>query len=289
VCLFDQQFKLTYRNNAMNAHLQQPMLLGSTVTDLGFTFNNGHFTHAMFDQKWQSQSIHYLNKDQKHWLFSAIDISALLNQNQTTTEKNLVRVLAHELRNSLTPMASMADTLLCTEQLDEAQTRLVLSRIQQRSERLLTFIGEYSQLTHLPPPKYTWFDLTQILAEAKSMIPAPCHVTFQGAWQCYGDENQVSHIMINLLKNAQEANQNGECEVNIKLYQQQQMQVIEFTDNGPGFANLTNVLTPFYTTKNKGSGIGLSLCDNICRNHQGQLKVTNQVNTGAMITMTWPV
>jgi nitrogen fixation/metabolism regulation signal transduction histidine kinase len=288
VCLFDEKLNLTYRNNAMNEQIKQPMLIGTPAFDLGFKLENACFSHNQFDDKWQSQSINYLHQKQKHWLFSALDISLLLNKNQITTEQNLIRVLSHELRNSLTPMASMADTLLCSEQLDESQTRLVLSRIHSRSNRLLSFIGQYSQLTQLPPPNCIWFDFNEVLAEAKSMINESCNVTFQGDAQCFGDEVQVSQILINLLKNAQEACVETQCEISIKIYAQQQIQVIEIRDNGPGFANLNNVLTPFYTTKTNGSGIGLSLCDSITRNHKGQLKVANLNHGGAIITLTWP-
>jgi signal transduction histidine kinase len=271
----------------MNEQIQQPMLLGTHASNLGFKLVSGQFSHDKFDNKWQSQSINYLNQSKKHWLFSAIDISQLLNENQTTTEQNLIRVLSHELRNSLTPMASMTDTLLCSDQLDDTQTRQVLQRIKRRSERLLEFIGQYSQLAQLPPPKFTWFDFSEILAEAKSMIAASCIISFKGNTQCYGDENQISQILINLLKNAQEACEVDKCEISISLYQQQQEQVIEVTDNGPGFSNLNNVLTPFYTTKPTGSGIGLALCDSITKNHHGQLKVANLHSQGAIISMSW--
>jgi len=288
VCLFDQHLNLIYRNEAMNEQIKQPMLIGTQASNLGFELVNGQFSHEKFKEKWQSQTINYLNHAQKHWLFSAVDISQLLNENQTATQKNLVRVLSHELRNSLTPMASLTDTLLCRDQLDEKQTRMVLTRIKSRSERLLSFIGQYNQLAQLPPPKCTWFDFNGILNEAKSMINEPLKLSFKGNTQCYGDENQVSQILINLLKNAQESCPNENCEISITLYNQQQNQVIEIIDNGPGFANLENVLTPFYTTKPTGSGIGLSLCDNITQNHQGQLKVSNFDPQGAMISMAWP-
>ncbi|WP_252097583.1 HAMP domain-containing sensor histidine kinase [Pseudoalteromonas sp. NBT06-2] len=289
VCVFDHNLSLIYRNSAMNEQIQQPMLNGTSASSLGFEFNHGQFSHNQFDDKWQNQSISYLNQSQKHWLYSAIDISQILNENQTTTQKNLVRVLSHELRNSLTPMASMADTLLCSEQLNESQTRMVLDRIKSRSERLLAFIGQYSQLAQLPEPQCTWFNFMDILDEAKSMMSTELQVSYKGAALCYGDENQVSQILINLLKNAQESCEKDTSEVSITLYNQQQNQIIEMTDNGPGFANLDNVLTPFYTTKPAGSGIGLSLCDNIVRNHQGQLKVSNLDPHGAKITLVWPI
>jgi len=77
--------------------------------------------------------------------------------------------------------------------------------------------------------------------------------------------------------------------VHINAYYQQNRQVIEVTDNGPGFGNLDNVMTPFYTTKKDGSGVGLPLCAEIVRNHGGQFSVANQQEGGAMITMSWPL
>ncbi len=288
VCLFNHQRKLTYRNNAMNELLQQPMLLGCSAEDLGFSIEQHIFTHPLFDENWQSQSIRYAQQGHENWLFTAINISQLLNKNQSTTQNNLIRVLSHELRNSLTPMSSMADTLLCSEVLDEVQTRKVLSRIQIRSNRLLTFIEQYSQLSQLPPSKPKWFDFPTILAEAQSMVHDDCQVEFQGSLQCFGDANQVAQVLINVLKNAYEACVERQCKVIIKVYSLNNEQVIEINDNGPGFANLENVLTPFYTTKTHGSGIGLSLCEGITRSHQGHMAVSNNADKGARITMTWP-
>jgi signal transduction histidine kinase len=289
VCLFDEQLQLIYRNNAMNDLLQQPMLIGSLAKDLGFHLEDNNFSHPIYDDKWQCQSIRYTQQGKSNWLFTAIDISQLLNKNQSTTQNNLIRVLGHELRNSLTPMSSMADTLLCSDVLDESQTRKVLSRIQQRSDRLMTFIEQYSQLSQLPPARPSWFDFSDVLVEAKAMINESCHVSFHGNQQCYGDVNQVAQVLINIFKNAQEACTEVDCCIKITIYSVKNEQVIEVIDNGPGFANLDNVLTPFYTTKSHGSGIGLSLCSEISRNHQGKLLVSNISEGGAKISMAWPV
>ncbi len=120
------------------------------------------------------------------------------------------------------------------------------------------------------------------------MVNEHCQVQFQGNNQCYGDANQVAQVLINILKNAQEACTEPNCQVSITLYSVKNEQVIEIIDNGPSFANLANVLTPFYTIKTHGSGIGLSLCAEIIRNHQGQLSVSNVSDGGAKISMAWP-
>ena len=290
--------KLIYRNNAMNEQLKQPMLIGSSATDLGFRERgisekgsqlSAKISHPDFNEKWQCQSISYLQNGNQHKLFSALNVANILQKNQTTTQNNLIRVLAHELRNSLTPMTSMADTLLGAEQLDEPQTRLVLSRIKNRSDRLLSFIGEYSKLAKLPPPKLVWFNFDEVFQEAKAMQhQKKSTIEFTGTEQCYGDHKQISQILINLFKNSLEACTNIECKIQVHLFQNQQGQVIEVIDNGSGFSNFENILTPFYTTKINGSCIGLTLCAEILKNHQGDFIVENIPTGGAKITMSWP-
>jgi signal transduction histidine kinase len=296
VCLFDENNQLSYRNIAMKEKIQQPMLIGAAAEDLGFVLANDKLTHNQFNQQWQCQSISYLFQQKKCHIFSALDISQPLHQQQSLTQQNLIRVLAHELRNSLTPMASMADTLLCNDSFNEDQVRLVLSRIRQRSNRLLSFIEQYSQLSHLPVPQSSWFDFNELLDEAKGMITEPCLIDYQGRNQCFADPQQMAQILINIFKNSQEACNEKHCQITISLFyrqenlhgHQQTKQIIEIKDNGPGFANLDNALTPFYTTKSHGSGIGLSLCAEITRNHGGEFVLENTDN-GAKITMSWPV
>jgi signal transduction histidine kinase len=291
VCIFDHHLKLRYRNEAMNQQISQPMLINSSAQSLGFSLVNAQLQHEKFNNKWQSQTISYLlgkKQKEKQWLFTSINISPLLNQQQSHNQQSLIRVLSHELRNSLTPMYSMTDTLLCAAQLDEVQTRKVLSRIQQRSQRLLTFISEYSQLTQLPVPKIRWFSFKELLDEAKAMINTDtCQISMYGSEQCFGDRAQLTQVMINILKNAEQSQSN--IEVDINTYHQNDQQVIEINDTGPGFANLSNVLTPFYTTKTSGSGIGLALCVEIIHNHNGQLHVDNNKVGGAKILMKWPL
>jgi nitrogen fixation/metabolism regulation signal transduction histidine kinase len=278
VCLFDENNHLSYRNIAMKEKMQQPMLIGTSAEDLGFVLENDNLSHSQFNQQWQCQSVSYIFQQKRCHIFSALDISQPLHQQQSITQQNLIRVLAHELRNSLTPMASMADTLLCNDSFNEEQVRMVLSRIKQRSERLLSFIEQYSQLSHLPTPKSIWFDFNDLMDEAKAMITEPCTIQFQGHAQCFADEQQMVQILINIFKNAQEACDKEHCEIDVCTFHQQGKQVIEITDNGPGFSNLENALTPFYTTKSHGSGIGLSLCAEITRNHGGEFTLENTDN-----------
>jgi nitrogen fixation/metabolism regulation signal transduction histidine kinase len=294
VCLFNNKLELTYRNTAMNLAIEAPLLIGTNASQLGFTFKKGVLLHAKFNQEWQSQTISYDDQNQgkegKHWLFSAINVSKAVNQSQSTTQQKVIRVLAHEIRNSLTPMQSMTDTLLNDETLEISQTRLVLSRINERSKRLLSFIGKYSELSRLPSPKFEWFNCSALVQDARVTLSNVEHrLDYQGNELCYGDREQISQVMLNVLMNAKEANNKPKLIITIQVYSNSTQQVIKVTDNGTGFGNLENALTPFYTTKDNGSGIGLSLCAEIIRNHGGVLRVSNHKQGGANITMTWPL
>ncbi|WP_448564704.1 sensor histidine kinase [Thalassotalea ganghwensis] len=290
VAVFDQSDSLVYRNKAMHEQLKQPMIIGSDIHTLGFSETEHEITHPSFNDDWQCQLVK-LNWQQSQYRFvAAINNSHLINKKQSLTRRNLIRVLSHELRNSLTPMASMTETLLSCQTLDTEQTRQVLTRINQRSKRLLDFIQQYQQLAQLPKPHPDWFVFKEIVDDATSIVKEEA-VSIQclGEKHAYGDETQIAQVLINLIKNADEANIDVETKIRIILSIDNDQQTIEFIDNGPGFANLDNALTPFYTTKSHGSGIGLSLCAEIVQNHLGSFTINNLEQGGAKIIMTWPI
>lgn len=289
ICLFGHQQQLLYSNPVANELIQQPMLRGKSAGDLGFDMHQGRLSHGAFQSGWECTTIAYQQDKQSYWLFSAVDIADSLNRAEIASQKNLVRVLSHELRNSLTPMASMADTLLSSPQLPEQQVRLVLSRIQQRSDRLLNFIQQYAQLSQLPAVKSCWFEFKPLLDESSALLPTTTRVEYHGESQCYGDPGQLSQVLINLLKNAVEACPEGLAVIDVTLYCDKNQQYLSLRDNGQGFANLDNVLTPFYTTKAKGSGIGLALCAEIIRHHGGELIPSNGEEGGAVINIMLPL
>jgi two-component system nitrogen regulation sensor histidine kinase NtrY len=197
-------------------------------------------------------------------------------------------VFSHELRNSLTPMASMTDTLLSNEHLDPQQTKLVLTRINLRSSHLLDFIGRYADISQLSTPNMSWFDVATLIDEAKTVLPNNATIIIKGEKKCFGDRSQLSMVFTNLFKNSQQACDDAPLIINVKVYFDNAIQTIELVDNGTGFSNLDNVLTPFYSTKTEGNGIGLALCREIVHQHGGQLTVSNsRIIQGAIISMNW--
>lgn len=282
--VFDKNAQLLFANLAASHALQQPLLIGSTALSLGFV-SNQELQHPGLANDWQQQSVH---QPDGSLVYFALDLRHPLYQQQKLSQQQLIRVLSHELRNSLTPMASMTETLLSQPQLPEQQSRLVLSRIQARSQRLLNFIDHYAQLQQLPASKPEWCDLVDILDELQ--LTSAITLQHSGERNCYADPDQLRQLLLNLARNAAQACQNqATAYCKVTAYCQGQQQILHVSDNGPGFANIDNLFTPFYTTKADGSGIGLMLCQEIVMQHSGSIEARNLVTGGAELVMRWPI
>lgn len=285
--IFNEQNILFFANKVAAEALKIPLLSGSSCQQLGFT-TTPTLNHPMFNTGWQQHSIYCLSSPQQYTIFYALDLRHPLYQQQKHSQQQLIRVLSHELRNSLTPMASMTETLLANTTLPPIETRQVLQRIQQRSHKLLTFIDNYVQLSHLPNANSQWFNMESLLQDVKLLSHIPFE--FSGEARCYGDPVLLSQLLFNLLKNAIESISQKQAEPQIKLtfFYQNNIQVLEITDNGLGFSNLDNLFVPFYTTKPEGSGVGLQLCKEIMQQHHGELTACNSRSGGARVTARWP-
>ena len=278
-----------YANKNASEQLRRPLLVGSVYSDLGFVFEGFQFTHLLFEDGWHQYTMQYPHGDKRYWLYSASHIANQLSQAETTSQKDLVRVLSHELRNSLTPIASMTDTLVNQSEFNVEQAKVVLKRIRSRSEHLLSFVQSYVTLSQVPEAKFEWFDLNHLLSECNQYITDQDSITFEGEQRCYGDKSLFSQVLLNLVKNSCEAQGTKQCEMHCHFYTHEGMQVLKFTDNGPGFSNPANAMTPLYTTKSDGTGIGLALVKAILQRHQGRVDVKNGDSIGAVVIMRWPV
>lgn len=279
IALFNQQSQLIFFNHPMYVQLKTPLLRGMTLTECGFSFNNKQCNHAKLDQNWQIQRITL--SDAKQTLITASYIGHQLQDAKRQSQADLIRILSHELNNSLTPMASMADTLLNTNELNKQQTRQVLTRIKSRSESLLLFIKAYAELTRLPSAKPQHFDLKTLAT--LNAIEQHIQLNYAGVSQCFADKLLIEQLLINLFKNASEAC-TEQAHITLRCFAQGDMQILQLTDNGPGFANIENAIHPLYTTKKTGNGLGLALCNDIVQKHNGQLLLANTEH-GAKITI----
>lgn len=215
-------------------------------------------------------------------LLSIQDIGDQLSEKESESWNKLSHVLTHEIMNTIAPILSLSQTLSAYPELPEKAIR-GLQIIHAQSERLMEFTESFRHLSYLPQPDKKPFSLSNLLLNLKELL----HTDFQEnritfTLQCLpesismeGDESQLSQVFLNLLKNAMQALE-GNTRGIISISAEQNEQVtIYITDNGSGIPLeiQEKVFIPFFTTKPEGTGIGLSLCKEMIRRHEGHLTI----------------
>ena len=226
-----------------------------------------------------------------HELVVVTDLSRALREEERQAWQRLIRVLGHELNNSLAPIKSMAGTLraltardpLPSDWREDLSTGLNL--IGDRAEALTRFMLGYTTLARLPPPAKRATDLSALLgrvAQLQQGVRVICDCDPVRDVVVDLDPDQIEQALINLLKNAAEAmQQQGEVRVVARIDQDgiggdRHVLIIEIIDQGPGLAATDNLFVPFFTTKPGGSGIGLVLARQIAERHGGTLTLENR-------------
>lgn len=215
-------------------------------------------------------------------LLSIKDIGDELSDKESESWNKLSHVLTHEIMNTIAPIISLSQTLSAYPDINEKAVR-GLRIIQTQSERLLQFTESFRHLSYLPQPEKKFFSLTSTLQNIRELLSGDfkeSNISFSLTCQpeaiyMKGDENQLSQVLLNLLRNSMQALE-GKEEGKISIHVQQNERLsIDIEDNGPGIPPeiQEKVFIPFFTTKSEGSGIGLSLCKQIIRLHKGHLTV----------------
>ena len=210
------------------------------------------------------------------------DLTQALSEQELQAWQRLVRVLGHELNNSLAPIKSIAGTLeslLGREPLPDdwrQDMRRGLGVINSRSDSLTRFIGAYARLAKLPRPQLQPLDVAALVERAVSFeTRVPVSIVPGPPVTVPGDPDQIEQVLINLLRNAADASQPGVA-VQIGWRRDGAMVEIWIKDEGPGLSTTANLFVPFFTTKPGGSGIGLVLSRQIAEGHGGALTLENR-------------
>jgi signal transduction histidine kinase len=239
--------------------------------------------------RWGLRRSQFREAGRPHKLVVIADLSQPLREEELKAWQRLLRVLGHELNNSLAPIKSIAGSLGAAlrrkpRQPDwEEDMQAGLEIIATRAEGLARFLQAYSQLARLPPPSFAscrLADLVERVVAMESRIP----VTFLGgpAVDVRCDPAQIEQALINLVKNAVDAALEqrgaGQAAASVRLSWRLEGSsvAIQIEDDGPGIAQTANLFVPFFTTKPAGSGIGLVLCRQIAENHGGSLSLNNR-------------
>jgi nitrogen fixation/metabolism regulation signal transduction histidine kinase len=233
---------------------------------------------------------HFMLNAQPHRLLTLKQLTREINSQEVATWKKVIRVIAHELNNSLAPISSLAHSgqILARSPPDAEQLSRVFATIEERARHLAGFIEGYSKFAKLPHPRLAPVSWDVLLERLRTVVvfrlaAAPPHRTASF------DSAQIEQALINLLKNARESGSNSD-DIELAVSPTAQGFAIEVRDRGPGFtvAALENALVPFYSTKETGTGLGLTLCREIVEAHGGRLRIANREGGGALVALWLP-
>ena len=242
---------------------------------------------------------HFFDKGFYYKLYSLQNIHEVVQKSESEAQQQLVRVLTHEIMNSLTPIISLSDTLtegMKDDTLSQDDITQALLAINRRSSGLLHFVENYRKLQHISAPQYTDITLGELISDLKQLFPAPyLHFYIEDTEQVlHIDRSQIEQLLINLLKNAEEAvkdNEDKNISITAKAETSQRIIIIRVKDNGCGIMPevLDRIFIPFFSTKPGGSGIGLSVCRQIASLHGGTITVSSTPLEQTVFTLQLPL
>lgn len=323
IIVYKQDGTVSLINNAAKKILKLGLLKNindlqvkySTLADtlLNLKHNEKKLVNLRMDYETGHLSVHshpFVLKDEKHILVSIQNIQEELEEKELEAWQNLIRVLTHEIMNSITPISSMSSTILemIGKEEDEKENVTVdsedlkdiigaLKTINARSQGLMNFVNNYRNMTLIPSPEFklisikAFFKRIEMLMNdnlAKHNISFTCQVEPQSL-ELTADPDLMEQVMINLIINAIQAvegKENPEISVTAMLGREGGP-VITVQDNGVGIVDeaVDKIFIPFFTTKKHGSGIGLSLSRQILRLHRAAISVDSKPDMGAKFTL----
>jgi two-component system nitrogen regulation sensor histidine kinase NtrY len=232
---------------------------------------------------------HFVLNARTHHLYLLKQLTREFNAQEVATWKRVIRVIAHELNNSIGPISSLAHSGRQLESRSSgAQLDRILATIEERMRHLRGFIDGYARFAKLPKPRIAAVAWADFIGSIRSAVPFELEQPLPANPGTF-DATQLSQALINVLKNAHEADSPPE-QVAVAVDTDERGTRIEVRDRGCGMSEevMENALLPFYSTKPAGTGLGLSLCREIIEAHGGRMKLANRAGGGLVVSLWLP-
>ena len=307
IAVIEEDGRVTYSNNtalsllgiATFGHIRQLRAVSDSLYGAFHTIADGSEERASYYNESGKMAISLTASEatigkEKVRIIAFNDISSEIAENEQQSWSKLIRVLTHEIMNTITPIASLSETLLNFEGVN-TDVKNGLSTISQSSKGLIKFVESYRNLTRVAPPVKRAFYLREL---AERVIGLTREQTVMSGATCtyeeksediilYADEGQITQILINLIRNAIQAEARTII-ISAQITASEQT-VINVYNNGTPISRESQdeIFVPFFTTKQEGTGIGLSLSRQIMRLHNGTLVLTRSDDKGTIFTLTF--
>lgn len=273
ILVLNHKQQLSYANNEFQLLFGQPWqsLRHTSAGSLGLVATpHWHFADTDKARQWQIRQSRFLDQGERHQLLVFIDIQAALRENQLQAWQQLIRVLSHEIRNSLTPVQSLSEYLL--SKLPAGREQDAVQLIHERSQHLQDFVSRYAALNRELSVSVQTIQSDQLLHNLQLMYPAAGLSGSGPALSFQTDPVLLQQVLINLLKNALEAGSPAGTVI-LQFSLTPDAIGIALFDQGQGIHNQQDLFVPFYSTKPQGQGIGLALCRQIIGRLGGTLEL----------------
>ncbi len=278
-----------YRLQMIQVRLMQQLARNIRCSDTSINFVSGYRNSQM------EEMVQELREAMRIYRMRTMEA------NEMESWQKLIRVMGHEIMNSITPIISLSETLgsRTVDEKSYAYMQQGVQIIHKRSKGLLEFVENYRRLTRIPLPKKEKVELGTLLSDLKNLFPDNFIHILPPSSEIYlqADRVQIEQVLINLVRNAREACNAVEWDecigprIEVSVFHHPEWRVaISVADNGEGILPevLDKIFVPFFTTKEGGSGIGLSLCRQIMHLHGGSITATSTPGTGTCFTLLFP-
>lgn len=285
ILVFNQKERLSYANDAFSLLYDDvwQVFRNATAKKLGLEKYGNSWRMVRSPDDWHINHSVFIDNGESYQLMVFTNIELQITESQLIAWQKIVRVIGHEINNSLTPVSSLAESLM--DSTDVEQDRQALALISERCMHLQEFISKFSIVTKPFHLDFQIVKVASLIERIKCLYPQLNFTTKLDVNLIWADQTLIEQVIINLAKNSVEA---GAQHIRFEVKNKNDKVILKLIDDGEGVANTENLFVPLFTTKPEGNGLGLSFCRKVIIRHGGNITLENNIDRGMSAIFTLP-